>query len=102
VSDDTAVVFLYNSVKMYYVYFLFMNNGQIYTGSSGNLRQRIVQHEKGLVATTSKYLPVSLVGYESYLEKSDAQRRERFMKTTEGKRLFRQQYRDAIAKHMRV
>ncbi len=92
-----AVVYLYNQF-MHYVYYLRMNNGQVYTGYSSNLKQRIAQHEHGVVTTTSKYLPITLIGYEAYIEKSDAQRRERFMKTTEGKRLFRQQYRDIIAK----
>lgn len=81
---------------MYYVYCLNMSNGQIYTGSSSNLVKRFNTHQSGNVLTTSKYLPVSLVGYEAYQKKSDAQRRERFMKTTEGKRLFRQQFRDAL------
>ena len=79
-----------------------MNNDQIYTGSTSNLKQRIYDHERGSVITTSKYLPVKLIGYEAYAEKSDAQRRERFLKTTEGKRLFRQQYRDVLAEIERV
>ena len=57
---------------------------------------RMSQHEQSRVNTTSKYLPVTLIGYEAYQLKSDAQRRERFFKTTEGKRLFRQQYRDIL------
>lgn len=85
---------------MYYVYFLRMNNCQIYTGSTKDLKSRMKQHELGRVKTTSKYLPVTLIGYESYSLKSDAQRRERFLKTTEGKRLFRQQFRDILEKHM--
>jgi len=83
---------------MHYVYYLKMCSGQIYTGSTSNLRDRILEHNRGNVTTTSKYLPVILIGYESYLLKSDAQRREKFMKTTEGKRLFRQQYRDVLSK----
>jgi putative endonuclease len=75
-----------------------MCSGQIYTGSTSNLRNRILEHNRGNVTTTSRYLPVILIGYESYLFKSDAQRREKFMKTTEGKRLFRQQYRDVLSK----
>jgi putative endonuclease len=81
---------------MYYVYFLMMHNRQIYTGSTKNLTNRMKEHERGGVTTTSKYLPVILIGYEAYSLKSDAQRREKFMKTTEGKRLFRQQYRDIV------
>lgn len=85
---------------MYYVYYLKMNNNQIYTGSTKDLKMRISQHERGRVATTSKYLPVTLLGYEAYILKSDAQRRERYSKTTEGKRLFRQQFRDVLNTHM--
>ncbi len=74
-----------------------MSNGQIYTGSTKDLKARMNEHNQGNVMTTSKYLPVNLIGYEAYSLKSDAQRREKFMKTTEGKRLFRQQYRDIIS-----
>lgn len=81
---------------MYYVYYLRMSNDQIYTGSTKDLRARMSEHERGNVTTTSKFLPVQILGYEAYSHKSDAQRRERYLKTTEGKRLFRQQYRDAI------
>ena len=73
-----------------------MNNNQIYTGSTKDLRARIKLHECGNVTTTSKYLPVTLLGYEAYILKSDAQRREKYLKTTEGKRLFKQQFRDIL------
>ena len=85
---------------MHYVYFLKMSNGQVYTGSTGNLKQRLANHISGKVSTTSKYLPTKLVGYEAYLLKSDALRREKYLKTTEGKRLLRQQYRDIITSVM--
>lgn len=81
---------------MYYVYYLGMHNGQIYTGSASDLTKRFDEHQNGKVKTTSKYLPVRLIGYEAYQLKSDAQRRERFMKTTEGKRSFKQQFRDVL------
>ena len=74
-----------------------MSNSNIYTGSTSNLRDRMTEHDRGNVITTSKHLPVTLLGYEAYALKSDAQRREKFQKTTEGKRLFRQQYRDILA-----
>lgn len=81
---------------MYYVYFLMMANKQIYTGSTGDLKKRIHQHNNARVISTSKFLPLTLLGYEAYILKTDASRRERFLKTTEGKRLLRQQYRDII------
>lgn len=82
---------------MHYVYFLVMSNSHVYTGSTSNIRRRMYEHEHGKVVTTAKHLPVTLVGYEAYIRKSDALRRERFLKTTEGKRLFRQQYRDILS-----
>ena len=83
---------------MYYVYFLRMNNGKIYTGSSADPKARFKAHMEGGVKSTRSFRPLSMLGYEAYALKTDATRRERFMKTTEGKRLFRQQYRDIITK----
>ena len=83
---------------MYYVYFLFLNNKDIYKGSSSNLKIRFKEHQLGKVESTRNYRPVKLIGYEGYVLQSDAQRRERFLKTTEGRRLLNQQYRDIIKK----
>lgn len=83
---------------MYYVYFLLLINGDIYKGSCSDLKIRIKEHKLGKVKSTKNYLPFEIVGYESYLLKSDAQRRERFLKTTEGKKLLRRQYRDILIK----
>jgi len=81
---------------MHYVYFLRENNDQIYTGSTNNLKRRIAEHQNGKVLSTSDRRPLELIGYEAYKLKSDASRRERYLKSTEGKRLFRQQYRDVL------
>ena len=81
---------------MYYVYFLFLNNKDIYKGSCLDLKIRLTEHQLGKVNSTRNYRPVKLIGHEGYTLKSDAQRRERFLKTTEGRRLLNQQYRDII------
>ena len=83
-------------INMYYVYILSLNNGKIYTGSSGNLKTRLSEHLENKVVST-KNRPPELIHYEVYKLKSDAQRREKFLKTTEGKRLLRQQIRDILA-----
>ena len=82
---------------MYYVYLLRMNNEQIYTGLTVDLKRRVDEHIHAKVSSTAKRLPCSLIGYEAYVLKPGAIRRERYLKTTEGKRLFKQQYRDIIA-----
>jgi len=83
---------------MYYVYFLLLSNKDIYKGSCGDLKQRIADHEYGKVQSTKNFRPFKLIGYEAFGLKSDALRREKFLKTTEGRRLLKQQYRDIIDK----
>jgi len=80
----------------YKVYILRMSNGQLYVGFTADIQRRLHEHELGKVASTKQRRPVKLLHYESYLLKTDAERRERFLKTTEGKRLLRMQIRDAL------
>jgi len=83
---------------MYYIYILLLNNKQLYTGYTENLKRRIAEHKTGHVEFTSQRLPVSLIHYEAYLLKSDARRREKYLKTTEGKRFLKQQIKDLLEK----
>lgn len=83
---------------MYYLYLLFLNNNTIYTGTTDNLKRRIKEHNTGKVKSTKYKQPLKLIHYEAYLFKTDAQRRERFLKTTEGKRLLKQQLKDLLNK----
>jgi len=82
---------------MYYVYILKLKGGDLYKGSTGSLKQIILRHKAGKVDSTRNKEP-KLIHYECYLLKSDATRRERFLKTTEGKRLLKQQLRDILKK----
>src|SRR3989344_2570331 len=86
------------NASMYFVYFLKLSNDNIYKGSCNDLRRRIGEHEMGKVESTKNYPPIKFMGYEAYALKSDAIRRERFLKTTEGRRLLRRQYRDILEK----
>ncbi len=81
---------------MKYVYLLKLRNGDIYKGSTGDLRRRMEEHRLGKVESTKHFRPLSLIGYEAYQNHEDAERRERFLKTTGGERLLKQQYKNAI------
>jgi putative endonuclease len=81
---------------MYYVYILLQGNKQFYTGFTANLKERIKQHINGQVESTKNRRPVKLIHYEAYYKESDARRRERFLKTTEGKRFLKMQIRDLL------
>ena len=83
---------------MFYVYILLLNNKQFYTGFTADLKRRISEHENGSVKFTSRRLPIKLIHYEAYLMKKDAKRREKYLKTTEGKRFLKQQLKELFNK----
>ena len=81
---------------MFYVYLLKMSNNQLYTGYTSDLETRIKAHNNGKVKSTARRRPLKLIHYEAYLRKSDALRREKYLKTTEGKRFLKRQIKDLL------
>ena len=65
---------------MYFVYVLKLANGNLYVGSTGNLRRRVQEHKDGLSTYTKKHLPLDLRYCEVYKSKEDALERERKLK----------------------
>jgi putative endonuclease len=81
----------------YYTYVLLSSKtGQFYTGATANLRERIEQHNQGLVFSTKSKLPMRLIYFEACLDKQDAYRRERYLKTGMGKRFIRTRLRGGL------
>ena len=75
-----------------------LKNNQLYTGFTNDLKRRIAEHKRGEAEFTSKRLPVRLIHYEVYAVKEDAERREKYLKTTEGKRFLKQQPKELFCK----
>jgi predicted GIY-YIG superfamily endonuclease len=48
---------------MWYVYFLKLSNGDIYVGSTNDLKRRFASHQNGHVTSTSHHRPVALLSY---------------------------------------
>ena len=66
---------------MYYLYILKSGkDGNIYTGLSSNLRQRVQQHVDGKVISTKHRRPLKLIYYEAYMNRTDAINREKYLK----------------------
>ena len=83
---------------MTFVYLLKLSNGDIYKGMTQDLERRLLEHQTGTVDSTRNYRPIVLIGYEAYALKSDAERRELFLKKSIGMKLLKQQYRDILSK----
>lgn len=78
----------------YYVYVLISEiDDNFYTGYTSNLAQRIEDHNKGEVRSTSKRRPFKLVYWEGCLNQQDASRREKYLKSGNGKIYLRNRLR---------
>jgi len=74
---------------MFYTYVLQSEvDGQFYTGYTQDLKLRFNQHQKGQVESTKRRLPLKLIYYEACLNQEDAQKRESYFKTYNGKRFL--------------
>jgi putative endonuclease len=83
---------------MFYVYVLrSLKDSRLYTGSTGDLKRRIDQHNKGHEPNTKNMRPFELVYYEARLSKYDSLRREKYLKTTYGKRYLKNRLKDSLA-----
>ena len=60
-----------------------------YTGYSKDLEQRIAKHNSGMVTSTKYRRPFKLVYFEACLHEDDAIKREKYLKTTYGKRYIK-------------
>jgi putative endonuclease len=70
---------------MYYVYFLELENNNIYVGFSGNLKQRVKAHNEGKVSATASFLPAKLKSYIAVETRAKAIALEKYFKTGSGK-----------------
>jgi len=75
---------------MYYVYVLQSERDhRFYTGYTRDLNARIEEHNSKLSKATSWRTPLKLVYYEFCLNNIDATKRERYLKSTWGKRYIK-------------
>lgn len=73
--------------SLYYVYILKSEiDSNMYIGYTKDLKIRIQQHNTGLVTSTKNRRPLNLIYYEACLNQQDATHREKYLKTSWGKR----------------
>ena len=62
---------------------------QLYIGYTTNIENRLKDHNSGGTKSTSCRRPLELIFCEHYLSKEDAMRREKYFKTTAGKKALK-------------
>jgi putative endonuclease len=83
---------------MFYNYVLESKDGHLYIGYTSDLRKRLREHNQGLNSSTKRYKGWKVIYYEASLDKDDAERREKYLKTTQGNRLLKRRLKEYLYK----
>jgi putative endonuclease len=81
---------------MYYCVYVLISekDNRFYTGYSSDLRKRLKLHNEGKVTFTKWRRPLKLIYFEGCLNQQDATRREKYLKSGNGKIYIRNRLRN--------
>ena len=66
---------------MFYTYILkSKQDGDLYIGSTNDLKRRFIEHNQGFNPSTRHRMPLELIYYEAYKSEDDARHREHNLK----------------------
>jgi putative endonuclease len=77
---------------VWYIYFLQLANGDIYVGSTDDLKRRYRSHSLGQVTSTRPFLPAKLKCYIAVETEMHARQLERYFKSGSGKAFAKKRY----------
>ena len=81
----------------YYVYILQSDkDNNFYVGYTADLERRFAEHRRGHVESTRYRLPLRLLCFEVYFDKREAEAREKFLKSSDGKKDLRKRLKYSI------
>ena len=88
---------------MFYVYCLESKkyDGH-YFGYTKDLKHRFKEHNHKLNFSTKKYAPWKLIYYEACLNENDAKRRERYLKTSQGRRMMKARIKEYLYEKRKI
>ena len=69
---------------------------ELYIGFSTDLRNRLKEHNQKQNFSTKRHAPWKLIYYEACLNEIDAKRREKYFKSSQGRRLLRRRLKEYL------
>jgi len=85
---------------VHYLYILQSDkDNNFYTGTTSDLKRRLQEHNAGKNFSTAPRRPFKLIYYEAYLLKEDAEAREKYLRTSMGRRVIRKQMKNYLSSH---
>ena len=83
--------------SFHYIYVLrSQEDGNNYVGYTNDLKRRIAEHQAGAVPSTRNRRPLELIYYEACLSQADATKREKYLKSSWGKRYLKNRLEDYL------
>ena len=83
---------------MFYVYVLESEkDGNFYVGYTKDLKKRLKLHRQGKVSSTKDRRPLKLIYYEASRNQKDAVHREKYLKTSYGKRYLKNRMKNYLS-----
>jgi len=79
-------------MAVWYVYFLQLSNGDIYVGSTDDLKRRFGAHARGEVKSTKPFLPAVLKSYVAVSTEAHARQLEVYFKSGSGKAFAKKRF----------
>ena len=80
-----------------YVYVLCsLRDHLFYVGFTKNLKKRLEAHNRGVVPSTKRRVPLELIYWEGCRNQSDATKREKYLKSSWGKRYIKNRVRNYL------
>jgi putative endonuclease len=84
---------------MFYIYVIEDESSkEIYTGYTRDLKRRLEEHNRGLNSSTKRNRQWKVIYYEACLSDQDARRREKYLKTSQGRRLLKRRLKEYFHK----
>ena len=78
---------------MYYVYILLNETKtRTYTGVADDVEKRLSEHNASRVKSSSPHRPYKVIHTEAFVTMSEARRREKFYKSTTGRRRIKEMF----------
>lgn len=88
---------------MFYVYVLRSElDKNFYVGYTKDLKLRFENHQKGMVESTRERRPLKIIYYEACIEREDATKREKYLKSYHGRMFLKRRPKSYLTGYMKM
>jgi len=68
-----------------------------YVGTTNDLERRLIEHNSGQSAFTKRFMPWEVLYHEEFAEQQEAIKREKFLKSSSGRRFLKKIFEQSVS-----